>query len=280
MLSPLLKRSKQSYFSKFFESNWNNIKNTWKRIKSLITLNCISTSVPMTLNHNNETATNSVEIAKIFNNHFAFVAEKTRTNVNYSQKHFSEYIENNSISFFLFPTNKNEILSIISSLNTNKYVGPNSIPTEILKLLKDETSFHLSDIYNISFSMGVFPSVLKTTKVISVHKKDSKLDCNNYCPIFLLPNIEKNLEKLVYNRITKFLNDNNLIYPLQFRFQHTMPYSTNYALINLTEDIRKNLDEEKVGCGIFINLKKAFDTVDHNILLAKLKHYGITWCCK
>ena len=148
-------------------------------------------------------------------------------------------MENNSSnSFLLSPTNKNKISSILSCLNPNKSVGPNSIPTKILKLLKDEISSHLSDIYNISFSMGIFPSVLKTAKVIPVHKKDSKLDCNNYRPISLLPNIEKILEKLVYNRITKFLNNNNLIYPLQFGFRHN--YSTNHALINLTEDIRKN----------------------------------------
>ena len=78
---------------------------------------------------------------------------------------------------------------------------------------------------------------------------------------------------MVYNRITKILNSNNAIYPLQFGFRHN--YSTNHALINLTEYIRKNLDEEKVGCGIFVDLQKAFDTVDHNILLAKLEHYGI-----
>ena len=120
-----------------------------------------------------------------------------------------------------------------------------------------------------SFSTGIFPSDLKTTKVILVHKKDSKLDCSSYRPISLLPNIEKILEKLEDNRITKFLN-NNLIYPLQFGFQHN--YSTNDALINLTEDIRKNLDGGKVECGIFVDLQKIFDTVDHNILVGKLEY--------
>ena len=74
----------------------------------------------------------------------------------------------------------------------------NSFVAEVT--FKDKISSHLSDIFNISFSVGIFPSVLKTAKVIPVHRKDSKLDCNNYCPISLLPNIEKILEKLVYNQ--------------------------------------------------------------------------------
>ena len=163
MLSTLLKRSKHSYFLKFFESNWNNMKNTRKGIKSLITLKDISTSVPRTLKHNNKTVTNPVEIANIFNKHFVSVAEKTRANVNYSHKHFSGYMENNSMnSFFLSPTNKKEISGIISRLNPNKIVDPISIPTKIVKLLKNEISSHLSDIYNVYFSMGIFPSVLQS----------------------------------------------------------------------------------------------------------------------
>ena len=180
MLSTLLKRSKQSYFY-FYFFNWNNIKNTWNRIKSLITFKDISTSIPRTWNHKSKTVTNPVGIGNIFNNHCASEARKTRANVNYS--HFPEYMENNSSkSFFLSPTNKNEIWSIISSLNLIKSVGPSSMPTKTLKLLKDEILSHLSDICNICFSMGVFPSVLKTAKVIPVHKKESKLDYNNYHP--------------------------------------------------------------------------------------------------
>ena len=87
MLSTLLRRSKSLFF-RFVGSNWNNIKNTWKGIKSLITLKDISTSVPRTLNHNNKTVTNPVEIANIFNKHFGSVAEKTKVNVNYSHKFF------------------------------------------------------------------------------------------------------------------------------------------------------------------------------------------------
>ena len=168
------------------------------------------------------------------------------------------------------PTDKSEIENIISSLDSNKSVGPNSIPIKILKLLKNDISSQLSEIFNISFSSGVFPSILKTAKVIPVHKKDSKLDFSNYCPISLLSNVEKMLEKSMYNRIYKFFSDNNLIYSLQFGFMQK--YSTVHALISLTESIRKNLDQGNIGCGIFVDLQ---NTVEHDILLSKLEHYGV-----
>ena len=77
----------------------------------------------------------------------------------------------------------------------------------------------------------------------------------------------------MYKRLSNFLDINNLIYSLQFGFQPK--YSTNHALINLTESIRQSLDEGSFGCGIFVDLQKAFHTVDHKILLHKLKYYGI-----
>ena len=113
----------------------------------------------------------------------------------------------------------------------------------------------LADLFNISFSSGSFPSILKTAKVIS-----------------LLSNIEKILEKLMYKQVYNFLNENNIIYNLQFGFRQR--FSASHALINLTENIRQAFDEEYIGCGIFVDLQKAFDTVDHEILLSKLDYCG------
>ena len=116
----------------------------------------------------------------------------------------------------------------MSSLYSTKSVGPNSIPTKIFKLLNNEISCQLVDIFNMSFTSGVFPSALKIAKVVSVHKKDSKLDFSNYRPISLLSDLDKILEKLMYTRIFKFFNNSNLFYPLQFGFRQN--YSTTHML--------------------------------------------------
>ena len=141
-------------------------------------------------------------------------------NISFSHKHLSDVLKNRSnIFFFVSPTDKTEIENVISSLDSNKSVGPNSIPTTVLKSLKNDISSQLSETFNISFCSGVFPSILKTAKDIPIHKKDSKLDFTNDHPTSLLSNIEIFSEKLIYNRISKFFSDNNLIYSLQFGFR-------------------------------------------------------------
>ena len=225
-----MKESKQIYYTEYFESNWNNNRNTWKGIKTII-----------------------------------------------SAKHYTDYLSStNTNTFFLTPTDKNEISFIISSLDSHKSSGPNSIPVKILKLLKNDISQQLSDIFNMSFLTGQFPSVLKIAKVIPIHKKQSKVDYANYRPISLLSNIEKIIEKLMYKRLSNFLDIKNLIYSLQFGFRQK--YSNTHALINLTESIRQTLDQS-FGCGIFVDLQKAFYTVDHKILLHKLEFFGIRGVC-
>ena len=156
-------------------------------LKYILNIKNISAEIPKTLTVDGTTISNPMEISNIFNNYFSSIATKTKLNISFSHKHFSDFLKNrSSISFFVNPTDKAEIEDVISSLDSNKSVGPNSIPTEILKLLKDDISSQLSEIFNISLSSGVFPSILKTAKVIPIHKKDSKLDFSNYCPISLL----------------------------------------------------------------------------------------------
>ena len=117
-----------------------------------------------------------------------------------------------------------------------------------------------SQIFNLSAS-GTFPSVFKIAQAVPVYKKDSKVDYQNYYCNFLLSNLKKILEKLMYKHLYKFLNDCSILFELQFGFRQS--FSTTHALIHLTENIRQALDEGKIGCGIFVDLQKAFDTVEH-----------------
>ena len=275
LLSTLMKKSKQAYYDRYFEKNRKSIKNTWKGIKSFISLKTVASSIPTVLSlDNGDTTTNPYDIANTFNNYFASIAETTKKSIKYTHKHFSNYLSNESDStIFLQPTDKEEIANIISSLNSSQASSPNSIPYRILFLLKNDISKQLADLFNLSFLTGIFPSVLKTAKVVPVFKKDSKLDYSNYRPIYLLSNIEKILEKLMHKKLYTFLNNNKIIYNLQFGFRQQ--YSTSHALINITEIIRKALDDGNIGCGVFVDSQKAFDNVDHQILLAKLSHCGI-----
>ena len=116
------------------------------------------------------------EIANVFNNYFASVADTANLNINYSNKHFSEYLKyqcNNSV--FIQPTDREEIANIISSLNINKTCGPFSIPNKILILLKHDISKQFADLFNLSFSSDSFPSIIKTAKVVTVFKGPSYL---------------------------------------------------------------------------------------------------------
>ena len=114
---------------------------------------------------------------------------------------------------------------------------------------------------------------MKTSKIIPVSKNGSKLECLNYRPISLLSNIEKNLERLMYDRLYNFLEKEEIIFSLQFGFRQK--YSTTHALIHLTDKIRHEIDKGNYVCGIFVDFQKAFDTVDHHILLKKLAYYGV-----
>ena len=176
-------------------------------------------------------------------------------------------------SFLITSTNKKEIYKIIKSLNSNKSCGPNSILTKVLHLLQDQISNHFATICNLSFSTGVFSPIVKTAKVIPIHKKNSKLEVSNYRPISLLSNIDKIFEKLMHSRLTEFLEGKQILYYRQFGFRKD--FSTNHAILTLLESIQKALDDGQFACGIFIDLEKAFDTVSHDILLEKLNHYGI-----
>ena len=216
-----MKHCKTNYYNHYFESKWNDIKNTWKGSKSILTIKNISADIPKSLSVYGTTISNPMAIWNVFKNYFSSIDNKTKLTISFSHKIFSDFLKNRSnVSLFVSPADKTEIENVI---------------------------------FSISFSSGVYPSILRTAKVISVHKNDSKLEFLNSRPISLLTNIQIILKRLMYNSIYKFFNDSNLIYSLQFGF--SQKYSKVHALISPTENI-KSLDEGSTGFGILLTYKK------------------------
>ena len=131
----------------------------------------------------------------------------------------------------------------------------------------------LEYIFNLSLSNGIFPNVFKIAKVIPIHKKDDQTHVTNYRPILLLPSISKVLEKIMNKRLNSFLLVNNILNSSQFGFRNN--FSTELAIIQLLDKIIDSLSRKEHIIAIFMDLSKAFDTIDHNILLYKIKNYGI-----
>ena len=276
--------SKKSYYSAYFEKNKLKSAEIWKGIRSIVNIKPSKLSTIKLLNENNNLVSDPRIISNVFNYYFSNVGPNIERKIPTAPGSFKDYfnkrdvngkllINSNNSSFFLIPTVPNEIEQLIDALDVKKSTGPNSIPVYILKLLKPFFSFWLSQLINLSFNSGIFPDILKTAKVTPLHKKECKLNFQNYRPISLLSVFSKFFEKSMYSRIYSYLVKNEFIYEKQFGFRSN--YSTNHALLSITEHIKDLIDSGQYVCGIFVDLEKAFDTVNHQILCEKLNYYGL-----
>ena len=176
-------------------------------------------------------------------------------------------------SFFASPVSTNEIEDEIDRLNCSKAVGPYSIPIYILKLIRGQISKPLQSIFNESLLTGIVPDYFKLACVIPIFKKGSQINLNNYRPISLLSLFNRILEKLLLKRLLNFITKHNLLYDKQMGFRSN--HSTLMAILLITDKIQKSIDSGYYASGIFLDLSKAFDTVNHEILLQKLDVYGV-----
>ena len=206
----------------------------------------------------------------MFNKIFCTVATNIQSKINFAHKFFNHFLKNPcNESIFTKPCSNKEIIDIISDLRSNKTTGPSSILIKIMELATDFTARNLTVPFNLSFISGVFSDKLKIAKTLPVFKKGSKLECSDYIPISLLSNLDKIMEKLMHKRLMEFLNEQKVLYCKQYGFRKS--FSTAHAIINLIDNIESAIDNKKFVYGVFIDLQKALDTVDHEILLEKIQ---------
>ena len=271
----LTRTSKKKFYQNYFNDNNKNLRKVWQGIKQIINTKNMSNDSPVCVIEEKHLVTCPKQVSDAFNKYNCTIAENILNKRKYTgDGDFNKYMpQPHYNSLLLTETNIEEVKSLIKSFNINTATGPCSMPPKILNLLCDSIAHPITEIANLSFLTGTHPERLKIAKVIPIFKSGSKMLTSNYRPISLLSNFNKIIEKLMFKRVYSFLEDEHLIYDLQFGFRPK--HSTAHAVISITEKIKEALDNGNFTCGVFVDLQKAFDTVNHDILLQKLKKYGI-----
>ena len=244
------------YYEKYFTTNNNNLKKIWLRIKEIINVKSKNYDIPTCIQVDNHNIIDPLKICNSFNYYFSNIADDVLKKRKYGgNKIFQEFLKTPLPNSFVFePCNPMEVKELITQLNLTKVTGPNGIRTKILHLIKNEVCKPLSKIYKLSVTSGTHPEKLKYVNAIPIHKKGSRILLSNYRPISLLSNLNKIFEKIIYNRLFRFLEKYNCIYELQYGFRPK--HSTTHALINITERILEALDNMKPVSGVFVDLPK------------------------
>ena len=213
------------------------------------------------------------QIAENFNDFFVNVGKNLAEKIDQSSTNFESYLNVHDSKMIEFELSMDELEKAFKTLKSNKSEGLDEINVNIVRSVFDIIKTPLLSIFNLSLKEGIFPKSLKYARVVPVYKNGDRSTVSNYRPISILPCLSKLLERIMYNRLYDYLVQNNILYNKQFGFQNG--HSTDHAVIQLVDEIMKSFDQNLFTLGIFIDLSKAFDTVDHKILTKKLELYGI-----
>lgn len=267
------KRAEINYYAEEFCKCSNNLKKTWNVIRSAIGLTN-NESVINSLNSDGVKIEDPEEIANKFNSYFTEIAQNLAKNIpdplSPLESYLSPPITN---SFGLEDTTSEEIIKLNQTIRLSHSKGIDDIDPFVASPSINIIAQPLSEIVNCSFNTGIFPSALKIAKVVPIFKRGERSDVANYRPISVLPYFAKIFEKLMYKRLSSFLEKSSILYPSQHGFQ--AGHSPSLPLLSIQDKISEAIENNEFSLGVFFDLAKAFDTVSHDILLKKLNNYGI-----
>ena len=259
------------------EKNSHDSGLLWKTINDIVKFKHKSSSSPTQILTTNGITSSPAKISKAFNDHFTSIANSLAADIPIASNQYNCY-PSSSIScalqsFFLKPVTDEQIAYHLLGLDCPKSTGIKGIPMKYIKLAEPFLIPILSKLFNASINQGSFPTVFKTAEVVPVFKSGSKQSLNNYRPISLLCSFSKLLENCLHDQLYKYFKSNNYFYKHQFDFRENL--STDIALHQIYEDFTTGIANKHVTCSVFLDLKKAFNTVDNDILIAKLQHCRI-----
>ena len=209
-----------------------------------------------------------------FNSFFTNIGKNLASKIPNASTSFEYFVNKSDFVMETKPLSMNELKYAFYSLKSNKSQGYDNISYNVIIKCFGSLCEPLKYLFNLSIEKGVLPDGLETARVTPIYKGEGSSDVSNYRPISVLPCFSKILERIMNNRLYKYLIENNTLYSKQFGFQNG--HSTDHAVVQLVDQIIESFENNKYTLGVFIDLSKAFDTVDHSILLKKLKLYDIT----